>query len=92
MIEMAQEIERRIAHIKVPLKLAVMGCEVNGPGESKAADLGVSLGRGYGYLFKHGEKLRRVEADRVVEEFVKEAERLAREVEESRRDEKAASR
>jgi (E)-4-hydroxy-3-methylbut-2-enyl-diphosphate synthase len=92
MIEMAQEIERRVAHIKVPLNLAVMGCEVNGPGESKAADLGVSLGRDYGYLFKHGEKLRRVEAGRVVEEFVREAEALAREVEESRRDEKAASR
>ena len=92
MIEMAQEIERRVARIKVPLNLAIMGCEVNGPGESKAADLGVSLGKDYGYLFKHGEKLRRVEADKVVEEFVKEAECLAREMEKTRRDEKAASR
>jgi (E)-4-hydroxy-3-methylbut-2-enyl-diphosphate synthase len=85
MIEIAQEIEKRIAHVRVPLNLAVMGCEVNGPGESKAADLGVSLGEGWGYFFKHGEKLRRVKAEDVVEEFVKEVEILVREEEGKRK-------
>ena len=49
--------ERSLAHIKTPLKVAVMGCLVNGPGEAKEADIGIAGGRGKGILFKHGKSL-----------------------------------
>lgn len=55
MIPLAESIERKTRHIKMPLKVAVMGCAVNGPGESKAADVGIAGGDGKGMLIKKGE-------------------------------------
>lgn len=55
MIPLAESIERQTRHIKKPLKVAVMGCAVNGPGESKAADVGIAGGDGKGMLIKKGE-------------------------------------
>lgn len=55
MIPLAESIERQTRHIKMPLKVAVMGCAVNGPGESKAADVGIAGGDGKGMLIKKGE-------------------------------------
>lgn len=75
--EIASRIEHRIRDIPKPLKVAVMGCEVNGPGEAREADIGIAFGKGFGLIFKHGKPLRRVKADDIVDEFVKEVRSLA---------------
>lgn len=69
MIPIADEVSRRLASIRKPLKVAVMGCVVNGPGEAKDADVGVACGREEGLLFVKGEKLRKVPADAIVGEL-----------------------
>lgn len=69
MIPIAQEVASRLAGVKKPLKVAVMGCVVNGPGEAKDADCGVACGKESGMLFAHGEQLRRVAADDIVDEL-----------------------
>ncbi len=56
----AEKIEDMIEGIKVPVKIAVMGCEVNGPGEAKEADLGVAGGKGVGIIFKKGKIIKKV--------------------------------
>ncbi|MDD5595722.1 MAG: flavodoxin-dependent (E)-4-hydroxy-3-methylbut-2-enyl-diphosphate synthase [Candidatus Omnitrophica bacterium] len=55
-----------------PLKIAVMGCVVNGPGEAKEADLGIAFGKKDGLLFKHGKAIKKVSLDRCVSELLKE--------------------
>ncbi|MEI7904406.1 MAG: flavodoxin-dependent (E)-4-hydroxy-3-methylbut-2-enyl-diphosphate synthase [Candidatus Firestonebacteria bacterium] len=72
----AEEIERRVADIKKPLKLAVMGCVVNGPGEAAEADLGLACGQGSGIIFKDGKVLRKVSEKMMVDEFMKEVKKL----------------
>jgi (E)-4-hydroxy-3-methylbut-2-enyl-diphosphate synthase len=72
------EVERRISARNCGLKVAIMGCVVNGPGEAREADVGIAGGRGFGYLFRHGRKLRRVPADRLADELVAEVEKLSR--------------
>lgn len=69
LIPIADEVTRRLAMINKPLKVAVMGCVVNGPGEARFADVGVACGRDEGVLFAKGEKLRRVPADAIVDEL-----------------------
>lgn len=69
LIPIADEVTRRLAMINKPLKVAVMGCVVNGPGEVRFADVGVACGRDEGLLFAKGEKLRRVPADAIVDEL-----------------------
>ncbi|MCK9221093.1 MAG: flavodoxin-dependent (E)-4-hydroxy-3-methylbut-2-enyl-diphosphate synthase [Limnochordia bacterium] len=73
----AQEVERRTAHLASPLKIAVMGCVVNGPGEAKEADIGIAGGDGCGYLFRRGERIRKVAEEDIVDVLVEEAEKLA---------------
>jgi (E)-4-hydroxy-3-methylbut-2-enyl-diphosphate synthase len=51
----ATEIEARLAGVNAPLKIAVMGCPVNGPGEARHADLGIAFGNNQGVLFRRGE-------------------------------------
>ena len=58
LIAIADEVERRLAHCKKPIKVAVMGCVVNGPGEAREADIGIAGGDGVGLLFKKGEIVR----------------------------------
>ena len=67
------DIEERTKGISVtrPLKVAVMGCAVNGPGEAKDADLGVACGRGEGLLFRRGEALKKVREEDIAEELVR---------------------
>lgn len=76
LIPIAKQVEERLAHIKQPLQVAVMGCVVNGPGEAAGADIGVACGSGSGVLFAHGETLRRVEEDQIVDELMKEIGKL----------------
>lgn len=72
----AQQIVERTKNYKKPLKVAVMGCVVNGPGEAREADLGLAGGRGMGLIFKAGQILRKVSEDQLVEEFLKELSQL----------------
>lgn len=76
LIEIANKIEEAIASISKPIKVAVMGCAVNGPGEARGADIGVACGDGCGLIFKKGEILRKVPEDRIVEELIKEINKL----------------
>ena len=60
---LARDVWSAIRDLRVPIRVAVMGCEVNGPGEARDADVGIAGGRGFGLLFRRGEVVRRVEAD-----------------------------
>lgn len=76
LISVANEIYDRLKNIDKPLKIAVMGCEVNGPGECRDADLGLAGGKGKVAFFRHGEVYRIVESNNAVDEFIKEVEKL----------------
>lgn len=77
MIKIVPEVEKRLAAIRVPLKVALMGCMVNGPGEAREADIGIACGRGVGILFKKGRLVRRVEERRIVPEIIREVKKMA---------------
>ena len=62
-----------LADVRKPLKVAVMGCAVNGPGEAKEADLGVACGKDSAILFKKGEVVRKIGEDEIVDVLVREA-------------------
>lgn len=79
LINIANEVEEYIAKIKAPLKVAVLGCAVNGPGEAREADIGIAGGKGQGLLFRHGEIIRKVPEETMVEELKKEVDKLAEE-------------
>lgn len=72
LIKLAKEVEDQTKHITKPLKIAVMGCAVNGPGEAKEADIGVAGGKGEGLIFKKGEIVRKVKEHELLEAFMKE--------------------
>ena len=76
LIAIAGEVERRLSHCRKLIKVAVMGCAVNGPGEAREADIGIAGGDGVGLLFKKGEIVRKVPEDKLVDELVKEVEAL----------------
>lgn len=76
LISLAEQVEQRLQGCNKPIKVAVMGCVVNGPGEAKEADIGVAGGDGCGMIFKHGEILRKVNEDEIVDELLKEIESL----------------
>jgi (E)-4-hydroxy-3-methylbut-2-enyl-diphosphate synthase len=65
--------------IKVPIRVAVMGCVVNGPGEAREADLGIAAGKGQGFLVVKGEVVDKIPEDKFVERLVQEARRIAAE-------------
>lgn len=76
LIPIANEVERRVAKIDKPIKIAVMGCVVNGPGEAREADIGIAGGKGEGLIFKKGEILRKVPENLIIDELMKEIEKL----------------
>jgi (E)-4-hydroxy-3-methylbut-2-enyl-diphosphate synthase len=77
-IGLAQEVEKRLAHVKEPVTVAVMGCVVNGPGEAREADVGIAGGKGIGLLFKHGEILKKFGEKELADVLVKEVENIIR--------------
>ena len=79
MVRMANELEKRLGHIKTPLNVSVLGCVVNGIGEGKEADIGIAGGEGVGILFKKGKLLRKVPAEELMETLIREVELLAKE-------------
>ena len=76
LISIANEVEKRAANIDKPIKIAVMGCAVNGPGEAREADIGIAGGKGEGLIFKKGEIIKKVPQDSLVDELMKEIETL----------------
>ncbi len=72
----ALELEQRLAHIKEPLNVAVMGCVVNGPGEAKEADLGIAGGDGEGLIYVKGMIVRKVKETELVDAMVSEADKF----------------
>lgn len=76
LIELAKQVEDRIGGLQKPLKVAVMGCVVNGPGEAADADIGVACGAGTGAIFSQGEILRRVPESDILDTLMKEIGKL----------------
>jgi (E)-4-hydroxy-3-methylbut-2-enyl-diphosphate synthase len=75
-IKLAHEVEARLAKMDRPIKVAVMGCVVNGPGEAKDADVGIACGKGKGVIFKKGEKVEVVEEKDFLTALMREVEGL----------------
>ncbi|HEY9062380.1 MAG TPA: flavodoxin-dependent (E)-4-hydroxy-3-methylbut-2-enyl-diphosphate synthase [Pseudobacteroides sp.] len=76
LIDIANSIEERLQGVNTDLKIAIMGCAVNGPGEARHADIGIAGGDGEALLFKKGEIIRKIPQDRIVEEFLDEVKKL----------------
>ena len=77
MYKLAEEVTAGLEGMEVPLRVAVMGCVVNGPGEAREADLGVASGKGKGQIFVRGEVVRTVPESRIVETLIDEAMKIA---------------
>ncbi|GAA2556619.1 MULTISPECIES: flavodoxin-dependent (E)-4-hydroxy-3-methylbut-2-enyl-diphosphate synthase [Neomicrococcus] len=77
--KLAEEVTAGLEGMTVPLRVAVMGCVVNGPGEAREADLGVASGNGKGQIFVKGEVIKTVPEDQIVETLIEEALRIAEE-------------
>ena len=76
LIHLAEQAQERFKHIKEPIRIAIMGCAVNGPGEAREADLGIAGGVGEYLLFSKGEILRKVPEDRALDELAAEIDRF----------------
>ena len=79
--KLAEEVNEGLAHLTVPLRVAVMGCVVNGPGEAREADLGVASGNGKGQIFVRGEVIKTVPEDQIVETLLAQANEMAESME-----------
>lgn len=76
LIPIANEVEKRLKDVKAPLKVAVMGCVVNGPGEARDADIGIAGGKGEGLIFRKGEIIKKVREENIVDELMAEIEKI----------------
>jgi len=75
-IRLAGEVEEQLLKVNKPIKVAVMGCVVNGPGEAKDADIGIACGKGKAVLFKKGKKIRTIQERDFVRVLMAEVERF----------------
>ena len=78
LIRIANEVEKRCEKYHKNLKVAVMGCVVNGPGEAREADIGIAGGKGEGLLFKKGEIIKKIPENELVEELMKEIDKMVK--------------
>ena len=76
LVGLAKQVEEKLRDVHKPIKVAVMGCVVNGPGEAREADIGIAGGDGEGLLFKKGQILRKVPEDQLLTELMKEIDKL----------------
>ena len=76
LVGLAKQVEEKLLEVHKPIKVAVMGCVVNGPGEAREADIGIAGGDGEGLLFKKGQILRKVPEDQLLTELMKEIDKL----------------
>lgn len=81
LFSIANEVEEYISKIKVPIKVSVLGCAVNGPGEAREADIGIAGARGEGMLFRYGEMIRKVPEAELLNELKKEIDIIVAEFE-----------
>jgi len=75
-VKLAEEVEERLLKIDKPIKVAVMGCEVNGPGEAKDADVGIACGKGKAILFKKGKKIATIQEKDFISALMAEVEKF----------------
>ena len=71
-----EEAERKLARLKAPIKVALMGCVVNGPGEAAEADIGIAGGKGVGMLFMKGQMVRKLKEEEFIPVLLAEIEKL----------------
>lgn len=83
LFSVANEVEDYISKLKVPIKVSVLGCAVNGPGEAREADIGIAGARGEGLLFRYGQMIRKVPEAELVSELKKEIDEIVRVFEET---------
>ncbi|OOM76910.1 flavodoxin-dependent (E)-4-hydroxy-3-methylbut-2-enyl-diphosphate synthase [Clostridium sp. BL-8] len=76
LIKIAEEVEKRLENCKKDIKVAVMGCVVNGPGEARECDLGIAGGIGEGIIFKKGEIIKKVKEEELIDALMEEVEKL----------------
>ncbi|GCD09554.1 flavodoxin-dependent (E)-4-hydroxy-3-methylbut-2-enyl-diphosphate synthase [Clostridium tagluense] len=76
LIKIANEVEQRLTNCHKNIKIAIMGCAVNGPGEAREADIGIAGGKGVGLIFKKGEIIKTVKEEDLVEELLREIDKL----------------
>lgn len=76
LINLVEEAEKRLEGINKPLKVAIMGCPVNGPGEAREADIGIAGGQGEGLIFKKGKIIKKVKEEFLIDELINEIETL----------------
>jgi (E)-4-hydroxy-3-methylbut-2-enyl-diphosphate synthase len=72
LFKVTRELEEAVGHIKNPIKIALLGCVVNGPGEASEADIGIAAGKGVGILYRKGEMIRRIREDEIVATLIEE--------------------
>jgi (E)-4-hydroxy-3-methylbut-2-enyl-diphosphate synthase len=75
LMSVVEQVDQALLTRTVPIKIAIMGCVVNGPGEAKEADIGVAGGKGQGILFKKGKVVRKVPQERLVEVLLDEVDK-----------------
>lgn len=76
LIKIAEEVEKRLAACNKDIKVAVMGCVVNGPGEARESDIGIAGGKGEGIIFKKGEVIRKVKEEELIDALMEEVDKL----------------
>ena len=76
LFDIMAQLEEKLAHVKKPVSIAVLGCVVNGPGEASAADIGIAAGKGVGILYRKGEMVKRVKEEDIVRTIVEEVEKF----------------
>ncbi len=76
LIEIANEVEKRLANVDKDITVAVMGCAVNGPGEAREADIGIAGGYGEGLIFRKGQIIKKVPENRIIDELMNEIEKI----------------
>ncbi len=76
LIPIVERAEALLKHVKAPLKVAIMGCVVNGPGEAREADVGIAGAKGSGILFKKGERVAKVPEKDLLDRLISEIEKM----------------
>lgn len=76
LIKLVEEAQKKLEKIDKNIKVAIMGCAVNGPGEAKEADIGIAGGKGCGLIFKKGEIIKKVQEEKLLDELISEIEKL----------------
>jgi len=84
-LSIVKQVEERISKIKLNMKIAVMGCVVNGPGEARMADIGIAGGKGMGVLFRNGEIVEKVPEKKLISTLLSEIEKMVKEDERQRK-------